>query len=253
LHLNLILYIKNDILLKEKGKNFNPGIRSPLYFIRKGLYKKIKQYAPLLNGKLLDFGCGAKPYEHLFTNADSYVGVDYMSEGHDHANEKIDFYYDGHTLPFADDEFDAIFSSEVFEHIFNLPEILKELNRVLKPGGQLLLTCPFAWPEHEVPADYARYTKFALKDMLEKNCFIITTNDKSGDFATTIFQLKILYFRDHRIAAVPLLGKLNLFGKFCRQIIIPAMNIYYSILHKIVPKRQDLYLNNIILAKKKEK
>jgi len=63
---------------------------------------------------------------------------------------------------------DGVFSSETFEHIFNLEEIIKEINRVLKKEGLLLATCPFLWPEHEVPYDYARYTSFAMKNLLEK-------------------------------------------------------------------------------------
>jgi len=44
--------------------------------------------------------------------------------GHPHLNEQIDVFYDGKKVPFEDGHFDAIFSSEVFEHVFNLPDIL---------------------------------------------------------------------------------------------------------------------------------
>lgn len=233
-------------------KNFNPSLKSPLYFIRKGLYKKIKEYAPQLRGRVLDFGCGAKPYKSLFVNATEYIGVDFSSEGHDHTNEDIDFYYDGNTLPFEDASFDAIFSSEVFEHIFNLPQIIKELHRVLKRGGTLFFTCPFVFPEHEVPVDYARYSQFALKDLLQKAGFDISIMDKSGDFTSAIFQLRVLYFRNHLMYAFPLLGKMKLFHKFCRQVAIPIINVWFSFLHYVLPKRKDLYLNNIILVQKSE-
>ena len=59
------------------SKSFNPRLSNAFYFIRKGLYKKIKQYAPELQGKLMDFGCGSKPYQSLFTNAAEYIGVDF--------------------------------------------------------------------------------------------------------------------------------------------------------------------------------
>lgn len=237
--------------LDQVDKNFNPSLRSPLYFSRKPLYKKIKEYAPLLAGKILDFGCGGKPYKSLFVNAQQYIGVDYASEGHDHTNENIEFYYDGKTLPFEDNEFDNIFSSEVMEHVFNPLEIFQELHRVLKPGGKLLFSCPFVFPEHEVPVDFARYSQYALKYMLEEKGFQIIKIDKSGHFASAIAQLRVLYFRDHVIGSVPLLGKIKIFGKFCRQVVVPVMNGYFLLLHKMLPLRYDLYLNNVILAEKK--
>lgn len=245
-----LILVKEKTQLDQVDKNFNPSLRSPLYFIRKGLYEKIREYAPLLSGRVLDFGCGAKPYKSLFTNAVEYIGVDYASEGHDHSNENIDFYYDGKTLPFTDNEFDSIFSSEVMEHIFNPLEILGELNRVLRPGGKFLFSCPFAFPEHEVPVDFARYTSFALTDMLQQKGFRIIKADKSGHFASAIAQMRVLYFRDHVITSVPVIGKTKLFGKFCRQLGIPFMNGYFRFVNKLLPVRQDMYLNNIILAEK---
>ncbi|MFN5476651.1 MAG: methyltransferase domain-containing protein, partial [Sphingobacteriales bacterium] len=127
--------------------DFHPGILHPLYLIRSGLYAAFRHLIPQLKGKLMDFGCGLKPYEAMFT-VDEYVGVDYKGDGPTYSHHKVDVFYDGHTLPFEDDHFDSIFSSEVFEHVFNLPEIMKELHRVLKPGGLILVSCPFAFGEH---------------------------------------------------------------------------------------------------------
>ena len=49
-------------------------------------------------------------------------------------NSKVDFFYDGKQFPFDSSEFDWVFSSEVFEHMFNIDEQLEEINRVLKQG-----------------------------------------------------------------------------------------------------------------------
>jgi ubiquinone/menaquinone biosynthesis C-methylase UbiE len=83
-------------------------------------------------------------------------------------NEQIDVFYDGRKIPFEDEYFDAVFSTEVFEHIFNLEEILKEINRVMKVSGKILITCPFAICEHEVPNDFARYSSYAINIFLKK-------------------------------------------------------------------------------------
>lgn len=238
-------------MLSKVPKQFNPRLSNPFYFIRRGLLNKVQEYAPVLTGRLMDFGCGAKPYQSLFTGAREYIGVDYDSEGHSHKNESIDVFYDGKTIPFGDNHFDSVFSSEVFEHVFNLQEILPEINRVMVPGGKLFITCPFVWPEHEVPIDYARYTVFSLQHLLEKAGFTILKIDKSGDFSLAIYQMRMVYFSSHVIPAVPLLGKSKFFRVSIAPGIYACLNLWFRFWHAILPKRKDLYLNNIILAQKK--
>jgi SAM-dependent methyltransferase len=158
--------------------------------------------------------------------------------------------YDGKTIPFADRHFDSVFSSEVFEHIFNLEQMIPELNRVMKKGAKLFITCPFVWNEHELPNDYARYTQFALRHLLERNGFKILLQDKTGDFTMALYQMKMVYFNEHFIPAFPLLGKLKFFRTNIPPLINPLLNLWFSFWHWILPKRKDMYLNNIVLAEK---
>ena len=139
---------------------------NPAFFVRRGLSRGIRRHAGAMKGVMLDFGCGSKPYRELFT-VDKYIGLDVVESGHEHVGESIDVFYDGKRIPFEDGFFDSVFSSEVFEHVFNLDEILIELNRVLKSGGTMLITVPFVWEEHEAPYDFARYTSFGIKYLLE--------------------------------------------------------------------------------------
>jgi SAM-dependent methyltransferase len=229
------------------SNEFKPSVFHPYYFIRKGLIGKIQQYSPLLRGRLLDFGCGSKPYKALINNVDEYIGVDYENEGHPHVNEQIDIFYDGKNIPVASDYFDAGLTSEVFEHVFNLEEVLKELHRVLKPGAPLLVTCPFVWKEHEVPNDFARYTHFALRHTLEKNGFRIRTLDKSGNFIEVMFQLRVLYFFDNWY---PKLRRIPLIGALSKLLFIAIPNIAGNFLSKILPVSRTMYLNNIVVAEK---
>ena len=232
-------------------KDFHPPVSHPMYFIRKGLFNKISLYSPQLSGRLLDFGCGAKPYKDLFTSVSEYIGLDYASEGHSHADENIDVFYDGKTIPFPDNSFDSIFSSEVFEHVFSLQEILPEISRIIKPGGKLLVTCPFAWEEHEIPVDYARYTRFALQDMLEKNGFIVRITDKNGHFVMALHQLFIVYLNYSWIDKVWGLSRVPLFKKIVRQVLVPLLNYAFLLSEPIWPKSDKMYLNTIILAERK--
>ncbi len=220
----------------------------PFYFIRKRLHESLTLLAPMLKGNVLDFGCGAKPYKALFTNADSYTGLDIEVSGHSHKNEEIDVYYDGKTIPFNDNHFDHVFATEVFEHVFNIDEILPEIYRVVKPGGYLLITCPFVWPEHEKPYDFARYTSFGIQQVLQKNGFEVAQFIKAGNFIETHAQLSMFLLYCY------LPKKPNILYLLLHQLFILPIIVAISILNKLLPekiKRNDLYSNNIVLAVKK--
>lgn len=219
----------------------------PFFFIRKGIDKSIKDLSPKCTGKILDFGCGAKPYAQYFTHAEEYIGLDIENSGHPHLNEHIDVFYDGKKIPFADNSFDSVFSSEVFEHVFNIEEVLAEIHRVLKPGGKLLFTCPFAWPEHEVPYDFARYSSFGIKHVIEKAGFKITGQSKTGHFFEVLMQYLILYI----FYFLP--KKPGFVYYILHQIFILPLMLITIIISFILPKRmkrKDLYFNNILLAEK---
>lgn len=220
---------------------------NPYYIIRSGLYNSIKYHASELKGTLLDFGSGTKPYESLFTQITKYVGVDFEGGGNDYKNRKVDVFYDGKTLPFDDNTFDNILSTEVIEHVFNPDEIFKELFRVLKPGGFILITCPFLWPEHEQPWDYARYSSFGIKHLFEKHHFEVIKQDKTGNTISGIIQMIVLYIYMF-IPKIPVLKQV-LFFIFCM-----PFHILNGLLNVILPgrmKRKDLYLNNVVLAQKR--
>ncbi len=229
------------------NKDFNPNITHPGYLIRNRLLKGVQLYAHALDGKLMDFGCGSKPYKSLFTKTTEYIGVDYNSPGHPHTNEQIDVFYDGKHLPFPDNHFNSIFSTEVVEHIFNLPEILKELSRVLKPGGKILITCPFAICEHEVPNDFARYTSFAMKHMMESNGFTVLQLDKAGNSVETIWQLRLTYWHQHILYKF---RKIPVLRSGLRLLVYTGFNLLGLFWSKVLPVRKDLYMNNIVLAQK---
>lgn len=215
---------------------------NPYFFVRRGLHFKIKSYSVSIKGILLDFGCGQKPYENLF-NCTQYIGLDIKTSGHSHKKSKVDVFYDGNHIPFEDQYFDSIFSSEVLTHVFNTPEILKELNRVLKPGGVILITVPFSWFENEIPYDNNRFTSFGINYSLEQAGFNIIKTEKTTNFIQTIFQLINAYVF-HNIGVNKFLQLLTII------LIIAPFNFLGLVLSLILPKDNSLYCNNIVLAKK---
>jgi SAM-dependent methyltransferase len=82
-------------------------------------------------------------------------------------NEHIDVQADAYHLPFRDEAFDVVLCAEVLEHMHSPALALREFRRVLRSGGKLLLTTPFAFPIHYGPADYYRFTRFGLAHLLD--------------------------------------------------------------------------------------
>lgn len=224
--------------------NFFGLLINPFFIIRRALFLGVKRLASSHNGgKLLDIGCGSKPYENLF-NVDEYFGIDVEVSGHDHRLSKVDKFYNGRDIPFPNDEFDIVFSSEVFEHIFDIDYSLSEVYRVLNPGGKLILTCPFFWPEHEQPFDFGRYTSFGIEHLLKKHGFsCVSVSRSTGHFATLV-QMLSAYISMHIFPKNPFLRiALN-------PLFIAPLNAFGILLSPFMPESETVYHNLIVTARK---
>lgn len=219
-------------------------IINPFYIIRNGLYKTILNFAPNICGDILDFGCGSKPYESLFKNAKNYIGVDIAVSGHNHNESKVDYFWDGKNLPFANDTFDNVICFEVFEHIFNIEEVLNEINRVIKPSGGLLISIPFSWHEHEIPYDFARYTSFGITHILNKGNFEVIRLRKTTTYILAVFQMLIAYL--YQCSS----SKDGFVRWWLQLFIIFPLNFLAIFLNILLPKRYEFFCNIVVLAKK---
>jgi hypothetical protein len=121
---------------------------------------------------------------------------------------------------------------------------LAEINRVLKEEGFLLMSLPFVWDEHEQPYDYARYSSFGMKYLLEKHGFQILEYKKTLQDVRVIFQILNAYIYKFTFPSNKILNFL------LTVIFISPLNILGEILGKILPQNEDLYLDSVILARK---
>jgi SAM-dependent methyltransferase len=230
-----------------RRQEFYPGFlglfTNPFFIARRGLMKNIKEVSAEVKGRVLDVGCGNKPYKELFSFSE-YIGVDIDNPGHDHSNEDVDVFYDGKTLPFSENSFDSVITNQVLEHVFTPEKFLFEINRVLKSDGTLLLTVPFVWDEHEQPNDFARYSSFGLRYVLENSGFQIVSSKKSVADFRVVFQIAILFVYKK------ISSKYFWLNQGLVLLLISPLNIAGVVISKILPGNQDLYLDNVILAKK---
>ena len=219
----------------------------PTYLVRKYLYQAVLRHGGQLKGKMLDLGCGSKPYKSVIS-VDEYIGLDYDTEiSQNNHNLSADFFYDGHRFPFDDATFDSAFSSEVLEHIFNPAEVLGELHRVLKPGATVLLTCPFYFPEHEQPYDFARYSSFGLKHIFQEAGFEVVKQEKTGSYMECLIQSIALYL----FFFIP--NRPGVLERIFFVLFITPWFLLAGFFRRLLPKkilRSDFYLNNVIVVRK---
>lgn len=231
-----------------KKQDFSPGVLgffiNPFYFARKALADNIKKLSPEISGRVLDVGCGNKPYQGMFMYTE-YIGLEIESD--ENRKKKVaDFFYDGKRFPFKDSEFDSVIINQVLEHVFNPDEFTEEVYRVLKPEGKLLITVPFIWDEHSQPNDYARYTSYGLKFLLEKHNFKVLNQVKSLNNLKLFFQLLNAWF----------FKKINLKNNCFRFVVISVFSTFFNVLgiciSIVFTTNNDLYLDNIVLAQKRK-
>ncbi len=154
------------------------------YFLNQDIKSALETYA---KGDFLDLGCGNKPYESWYKPlTTSQIGCDIIQSD----KNRVDVLCPATALSFEDNSFDSILCTQVLEHVFEHDKLISEVFRVLRPGGNIILTVPFAWELHEEPYDFFRYTKHGLKQLFEKAGFDINYIKPNGGKWAAIYQLR---------------------------------------------------------------
>ena len=165
----VISQTKRMLRSSQYGSGLISFILNPFSFARQSIFVAVKKYSHLLEGEVLDVGCGKAPYSRQFFPG-RWEGLE-MDTPENRASGIATHFYTGGEFPFADSSYDGVIATQVLEHVFDPDRFLSECHRVLKPGGKLLLTVPFAWLEHEQPHDYGRYSSFGIKHLFLKHRF----------------------------------------------------------------------------------
>ena len=225
---------------------------SPYFLIRYYLFRDINYFVKKykFKGKVLDFGCGQKPYEQLFGDS-VYSGIDFdnYSKSKDFPDKKPDLYFDekyskDFILPFENEIFEHAVSFQVLEH-HKKPELMvSEMVRIIKSGGLVLLSCPFIYALHEEPNDFQRLTEYKLAELFEENNCKIVEIRKQGSFFSVFITLTSEYLSS--IAA-----KNKLCYCLAAVLFLPVLPFQYLsfLLDKLI-RSDKIFVNYLILARK---
>lgn len=240
--------IKNSYKKSQFEPNLWSYISNPFCISRNSIYYALKALRNSTFQKVLDVGCGTKPYQDFFST-ENYIGLEYDT-ARSRTTSKADFFYSDNVFPFENDEFDLVLCSQVLEHVEEPLIFIKEIKRVMKNGGTLILTAPFCWDEHEQPYDFLRFSSFGMKKIFENEGFSILEQKKLTVGVLCLTQLitgHVYKLFCHNI-------KNSLFQKIVRRIvlyfIICPINVSGMILSKVLPRNDEIYLDNLIVVKK---
>jgi len=161
-------------MLSRLARGPGLGLRAPLmhnWAIKRVSRKKIEAaldtYA---TGRLIDVGCGIKPYKKFLADRVSeHIGID-LEDG-THGTSAVDQVGSAYDTGEPDGKADTVLMTQVFEHLEEPAQGLRESYRILAPGGHLVLSTDFAWHLHEEPRDFFRYSPHGLRYLFEQAGF----------------------------------------------------------------------------------
>ena len=141
-------------------RRLQPRLNDPDYLVLQDLRELVTRFAKRARGRLFDYGCGAAPYRGFFRDCQEYIGADVTPGPY------IDRLLDAEGLTQEPSgSYDAVLSTQVLEHVKDPVAYVRECHRLLRPGGQLMLSTHGMVEEHGCPYDFHRWTSRGLENL----------------------------------------------------------------------------------------
>jgi SAM-dependent methyltransferase len=193
------------------------------------------------SGRVIDIGCGGKPYEKWLpeTGVAEYTGVDR------NPGPRVDIVV-GRTGPWPIEtaSYDTVICTQVLEHVQDLSGTLDEIDRILKPGGKIVITLPFLYNAHGVPEDYQRLSVDGMRNNFSERFEIIELKGQGGVGST--LGLLVLNW-------VASSANLTMIGRMAKGILLPAWLLFAGAVNAVgwlVDRidRTGCFYSNVILV-----
>ena len=186
---------------------------------------------PHVRGRVLDLGAGLAKYKETIKKyATDYIACDVKK------NENIDTVCDVTNLVFPPESFDTVISTQVFEHVDNPFTVAQEIKKVLKTGGNAIITAPFMFPFHADPKDNFRFSREGLEEIFKSFGFeIINSGIYGGFFMVLSEMIHFSWFNPYKRKSGRFFVIIEKFAKF---------------FDKLIPSK-IIYANAFVVARKK--
>jgi SAM-dependent methyltransferase len=176
------------------------------------LERELEPVAAYLTGRFLNAGCGSRDIRSFLRQRGVTVVTRYdiQSDDPDVVIGPLE------SMPFPDASFDSVLCNAVLEHVADAEAAIRELTRVVRPGGHLVVAVPFLQPFHACPGDYQRYTGDGLAELGRRAGLEVVIVLPVHSIAQTLGWILWEYAREKR-------GRLRLGLAWCAAFIITRL------------------------------
>jgi SAM-dependent methyltransferase len=218
-----------------KRRTFSP-VSAGLYAT---LLPRLRQVA---RGRVLDVGCGTMPFKGHLERLPAVTGYDSLDV--EARTPGVTFIASiDRMAPVPDATYDTVLCSEVLEHVPDPFAGLREIRRVLKPGGVLLLSVPFLARLHEEPHDYFRYTEHGLRQTLARLAYEVDDLAATGS---------VFSFAGHQVSSLLIPATFGIPGLEYLAFAFNAVVVVLPcrLLDAVFPLRRKFPLGYVVVARR---
>lgn len=189
---------------------------------------------------VLDVGAGSSPYRRLFGHC-NYRTQDFSQLRPDQLRHggygAIDYVCDATAIPVEAGSFDVVLCTEMLEHVPEPEAVIRELSRVLRPGGKLLLTAPLGSGIHQEPHHYfGGFTPFWYRRFLAAAGFEDIEVESNAGFFSFYGQESLRFLRMTRPfgGVLPAVGSLFFLPFWL--LLLPLLGVVFPLLGTLLDR-----------------
>jgi SAM-dependent methyltransferase len=150
-----------DELARAGRDRLYPAISNPNWIVlrsRREIFRRWLRQLPFENAKVLDIGGRIQPYRGLIPFKNTYWSLDIRQTA------LVSILGNAECLPFSDASLDLVICTQMIEYVSEPAVLAKEVHRVLRPGGTLLLSAPSIFPR-DSEQDRWRFFPITLRQL----------------------------------------------------------------------------------------